>query len=53
MSFKIGDRVISRGLYSRMFGIGKIIDIQRNVAIVLFDNNQATEGFHIAMLKKQ
>jgi len=52
MSFKIGDRVVSRGLYSRMFGIGKIIDIQRNVAVVLFDN-QATEGFHVAMLKKQ
>jgi hypothetical protein len=50
--FKIGDLVVSRGLYSRKYGTGKIIEIERNVATVIFEHNLATESFHVAMLKK-
>lgn len=50
--FKIGDLVVSRGLYSRKYGTGKIIEIERNVATVIFEYNLATESFHIAMLEK-
>ena len=52
MSFKIGDRVISRGIYSRKYGAGKIIDINLNVATVIF-NNQVIESFAFAMLRKE
>lgn len=51
--FKIGDRVVSRGMYSKMFGTGKITEIKLNVATVVFDENLATESFHVAMLEKQ
>jgi len=50
--FKIGDLVVSRGLYSRKYGTGKIIEIERNVATVIFQHNLATESFHVAMLEK-
>lgn len=50
--FKIGDRVVSHGMYSKMFGTGKIIEIERNVATVLFERNLATESFNVAMLEK-
>jgi hypothetical protein len=50
--FKIGDLVVSRGLYSRKYGTGKIIEIERNVATVIFEHNLATESFHVAMLEK-
>jgi len=50
--FKIGDLVVSRGLYSKKFGTGKIIEIERNVATVIFEHNLATESFHVAMLEK-
>lgn len=52
MEFNIGDRVVSIGLHSRKYGIGKIIDINLKVATVIF-NNQAVESFNFAMLKKQ
>ena len=51
MQFKIGDRVVSRGIYSKMFGIGKITAIKLNVATVVFDDSQAVESFHFSMLK--
>ena len=52
LMFKIGDRVVSRGMYSKRFGTGKIIEIERNVATVLFERNLATESFNVAMLEK-
>jgi len=50
--FEIGDLVVSRGLHSRKYGTGKIIEIERNVATVVFECNLATESFHVAMLEK-
>lgn len=50
--FEVGDLVVSRGLYSRKYGTGKIIQIERNVATVIFERNLATESFHVALLEK-
>ena len=48
--FSIGDRVISRGLVTRDFGIGQITSITRNVATVLFPNG-GIESFHFELLR--
>ena len=48
--FCIGDRVVSRGLVTRGFGIGQITSITRNVATVHFSNG-GTESFHVELLR--
>lgn len=47
----VGDRVISRGIVTRGFGIGKVTHITRNVATVLFDGGRV-ETYNVAQLRK-
>lgn len=49
--FKIGDRVASRGINSRLYGVGKVTDVKLNVATVLYDCGRI-EAYNVAMLRK-
>lgn len=51
LHFDVGDRVISRGVITRDYGVGKITDIDRNVATVCFDGGRI-ETYNVAMLRK-